>query len=115
LIIQYIDFDLTVDIIFQAPRKIDEAPQDHHGIRLPNFLEKHKAEECFVSALCESKLELAPQLQQLNIKGYLKRTVFLNLVSNRMHEKCGFEAIKWANPKAWILPYIPSCDNLIIC
>jgi hypothetical protein len=35
-------------------------------------------------------------LQILN--GYLNRIVFLNLVSNRMPEKCGIEKIKRANP-----------------
>ena len=36
--------------------------------------------------------------------GYLNRIVFLNLVSNRMPEICGFEAIKWANPQAQTHP-----------
>jgi hypothetical protein len=30
--------------------------------------------------------------------GYLNRIAFLNLVSNHRPEKCGFEAIKRANP-----------------
>lgn len=54
---------------------------------------------CFVRALYESKIELAAQLQQLNIKEYLQPIVFLKLVSNRMHEKCGFEATKGAKPR----------------
>jgi hypothetical protein len=31
-------------------------------------------------------------------KGYLQSIAFLNLVSNRRPEKCGFEEIKRANP-----------------
>ena len=31
------------------------------------------------------------------LNGYMNRIAFLNLVSNRMPEKCGFEAIKEAN------------------
>jgi len=32
------------------------------------------------------------------LNGYLNRIAFLNLVSNHMPEKCGFEEIKRVNP-----------------